>query len=173
MNTETVETSVVEGLRDSGVDLSALDGQKRKQALNQYAFLQSYAINGTITNSAKIVGITPQAVHLWKEQDALGFNARFLKAVEAFADGLEDIAMARIKEPQGNRGSDVLLLAMLNAHKPEKYRTGIVVVDETPKAVAAKLAKMAQEDKETRDQEPPSTRQDNITAIERMRAAGE
>ncbi|MCH8129245.1 MAG: hypothetical protein IIC70_05010, partial [Acidobacteria bacterium] len=81
----------------------------------------------------------------------------------AFADELENIAMDRIRNPEGRLGSDILLITMLNAHKPEKYRTGIVVVDEVPKAVAAKLAKMAQEDKDQRDSAPAAVRADNVT----------
>ncbi len=158
-----------EGLEAVGIDYTALGAQKKRQAANQHAFLRAYEFNGTETAAAKAVGITWEAVRLWKRDDSLSFNTRFPKAIEAFANGLEDIAMARIREPQGYRGSDVLLLAMLNAHKPEKYRTGIIVVDETPKAVAAKLAAMARDDKEERESAPAATRADNITAIEKMR----
>jgi len=168
---ETEHETMVQALEAVGVHFHELTIAQKKQAINQHVFLKTFEAAGTNRAAAKSVGITVHAVGIWKREDQLGFNARFNKAVETFADSLEDIAMARIKDPTGNRGSDVLLLAMLNAHKPEKYRTGIVVVDETPKAVAAKLAKMAQEDKETRDQEPQTTRVDNVTAIERMRAA--
>ena len=166
---ELAHESVIEAIIASGVDFHSLTTAEKKQSVNQYLFLQSYSKAGTNTAAAKSVGITVHAVGIWKREDQLGFNARFAKAVEAFADELENIAMARINAPEGNRGGDVLLITMLNAHRPEKYRTGIVVVDETPKAVAAKLAKMAQEDREEREAGPAPSRADNITQLERMR----
>lgn len=173
MTTDTQEYessgNVSEALEAVGLDFTALGGQKKLQAANQHAFLSAYEFSGTLAASAKAAGVTRQAVWLWKQDDALGFNARFAKVVEAFADELENIAMDRIRKPEGRLGSDILLITMLNAHKPEKYRTGIVVVDETPKAVAAKLAKMAQEDKQEREKALETTRADNITAIEQMR----
>ena len=157
------------GLDSVGIDISTLTTSKRLQAGNQQAFLSAYAYSGTLTAAAKAAGITRTAVFLWKQDDALGFNARFSKAVEAFADELENIAMDRIRNPEGRLGSDILLITMLNAHKPEKYRTGIVVVDEVPKKVAAQHAKWAQEDKEQRDSAPAAVRADNVTQLEQMR----
>lgn len=165
------EVGLIEELAGVGIDFNSLEERKKSQAVNQRTYLHAYAYSGTQASAANAAGITVQAVALWKQDDALGFNARFSKAVEAFADELENIAMDRIRNPEGRLGSDILLITMLNAHKPEKYRTGIVVVDETPKAVAAKLAKMAQEDKTERERAPAATRADNITAIEQMRNA--
>ena len=51
--------------------------------------------------------------------------------MKAFADHLESMALTRIREPQGNRGSDVLLIAMLNAHRPELYRPANAPVGES------------------------------------------
>ena len=86
-------------------------------------------------------------------------------------DHLESIAFHRIRNPEGRIGSHIFLIAMLNAHKPEKYRQNIVVVDETPKAVAAKLAKFAQEDAvERKAGQSVAAKADNITQLEQMRA---
>ena len=166
---EAKEDTVIEDLESVGLDYHSLPSRKKIQAVNQHTFPKLYVINGTIKKSVEAMGFDQHTVQLWKQDDALGFNARFGRAIEAFADGLEDIAMSRIRAPEGNRGGDVLLITMLNAHKPDKYRTGIVVVDEVPKRVAAKLAKMAQEDAEERESQAPETRADNITQLERMR----
>ena len=170
MDSDTAVNGLAEELAGVDIDYATLPTAKKKQAGNQQAFLSAYAYCGTQTKAAEAAGLSRDVVTLWKQDDALGFNARFSKAVEAFADELENIAMDRIRNPEGRLGSDILLITMLNAHKPEKYRTGIVVVDEVPKAVAAKLAKMAQEDKEQRDSAPAAVRADNVTQLEQMRA---
>ena len=38
---------------------------------------------------------------------------------------------ARLAEPSGNRGSDVLLMFKMKAEMPEKYRERVTIVDTT------------------------------------------
>ena len=45
----------------------------------------------------------------------------------------------RLKEPQGNRGSDVLLMARLNAERPDKWRPNVKVQLEVPNEVIQQL----------------------------------
>jgi len=45
-----------------------------------------------------------------------------LLAKEEYRESLEDLARSRLLDPKGNIGSDVLLMAMLNAAWPEKYK---------------------------------------------------
>ena len=76
-------------------------------------------------------------------------------------------------------GQNVTPLAILmNGNMPEKYKqNNMVVVDETPKKVAAMLAKMAQADREEREssqfaatsQDRRSAVADNVTQLEQMR----
>lgn len=158
-----------------GIDVTASNTVKNNVLMHQTGFLAHFSELGTILKASAASGINRITYQRWTTDDKYGFNARMQAARGNFLERLEDIAFHRILHPDGrNRtGGDILVITMLNAHAPEKYRTGIVVVDETPKAVAAKLAKMAAEDKEERDQAPAATRADNITAIERMRASGE
>lgn len=147
------------------------DHQNAVTLARQTGFLAHFSECGTILKASQAASVHRSTIYDWMQNDKFGFNLRMQAARGNFLERLEDIAFHRILHPDGrNRtGGDVLVITMLNAHAPEKYRTGIVVVDETPKAVAAKLAKLAQEDKEERDQAPAATRADNITMIERMR----
>ena len=161
-----------------GVDQSLFVNGKNDQTwARQAGFLASYSEMGTILRAAPIAGIHRTTVTWWAHEDHMGFNARFQAAKAHFVERLEDIAFQRILRPDGkNRtGGDVLVITMLNAHAPEKYKQNVVVVDETPKRVAAKLAELAKQDAEERktaEKLEELHRSENITAIERMREKG-
>lgn len=146
-----------------GIDFSSLPTDKRLQLAKQDAFLAAYANAGTIYRAAPAASITRRQVLNWRTDDALGFRARFELAQRAFAESLEDLAMQRILEPAGNRGSDVLLMAMLNAHLPEKYRPNVVLSDESSKDVLKELQQIRKGQK-TQEAEVP----ENVTAIAKM-----
>ncbi len=154
-----------------GIEVTERDTVKNQVLMHQTGFLASFAECGTILKAAAHSGMSRMQVYRWTTEDKYGFNARMAVARGTFLDRLEDIAFERILHPStnGKIGGDVLVITMLNAHGPEKYRQNVIVVDETPKKVAQKLAQMAQDDKDERDQAPAATRADNITQLERMR----
>ena len=47
--------------------------------------------------------------------------------------------IARLEDPQGNRGSDILLMFALKGAYPEKYKDTVVVTDTSAKDLIAKL----------------------------------
>jgi len=94
----------------------------RRTWKDQEHFLAQYAKSGTIMRAAEATNVSRETVRRWQRADKLGFADRFDSARERFREELEEIAFARLRDPQGNRGSDVLLITMLNAHWPEKYR---------------------------------------------------
>jgi hypothetical protein len=112
-----------------------LEGQLDRQQ----TFLRLFGELGRIGDAARGVGMNRQAHYDWLREDAQGYRGKWELAQAEWREGLESRAMARIDDPQGNRGSDVLLLAMLNAAWPDKYRPGVVVVDDTAKELIARL----------------------------------
>ena len=94
---------------------------KRREP-RQDAFLAAYARLGTIQAAADHVGMHRQGHYRWLELNEGDYRTRWDAAQQTFNDSLEKLAFDRIQNPEGNRGSDVLLITMLNAHKPEKYR---------------------------------------------------
>lgn len=63
-------------------------------------------------------------------------------AKEEYRESLEDLAMNRLKDPKGNQGSDLLLMAMLNAALPEKYRKHEEKRNETARETLETLKQM-------------------------------
>jgi len=89
------------------------------------------------------MGLSRQLVYYWIAEDSYHFKSRLEHACHSFRERLQDIALSRIEEPQGNRGSDVLLMATLNAHWPEKYRRDSIIVNvDVAKDVLAEVRKL-------------------------------
>ena len=119
--------------------LAALDtvppgnlGLKDQHTWNcQQAFLANMGVYGTTQRSAKETDgvVNPESVRRWRNEDVLGFADRFRAAVEAYGEYLENMVHDRLKEPQGNRGSDILLMFRLKGEMPSKYREEVKVID--------------------------------------------
>lgn len=113
----------------------------KAMAENQERFLQAYAVTGTDRAACQLVSIARRTVNDWKHDDKLGFLARYELAKASFGAFLEGIALDRVMNPQerGRLGSDVLLIALLNANLPDKYRREAQSVDDAALKVMALL----------------------------------
>ena len=103
------------------------------------AFLVAYAKCGTVTQASKAIGINPATPYDWLKHDNDGFKANFEHAKQSFADSLESIAFERVQTRDTN---DVLLITLLNAHKPDKYRPNTQATNEQASEVIAKLTRL-------------------------------
>ena len=97
-------------------------------------FLKCLAIHGNIskavdaTNSTMINGnpdctynLEKSTIYQWRKKSR-AFTDDMTAALEEFSDRLESIALDRVVNPVGSRGSDILLLGLLNANRPGKFR---------------------------------------------------
>jgi hypothetical protein len=102
--------------------------------IKKRAFLQAFSKVGVVTESARIVGISRLIHNIWLKKDA-EYAAAFQRAFEMAGDYLEAEAWRRatqgIDEPVFYQGaqcgvvrkySDTLLIFMLKAARPNKYR---------------------------------------------------
>jgi len=103
------------------------------------AFLTAYTKCGTVTSAAKSIGINPATPYDWLKHNTDGFKVSFEQAKQSFADSLESIAFERVQTRDTN---DVLLITLLNAHKPDKYRPNTQATNEQATEVIAKLTKL-------------------------------
>ena len=118
--------------------LSLLPGA-RQIILRQDRFFEAYALTGTMTDAARASDVIIGTAWSWQERDTHFFRHRLAEAREIFADSLEKIGLERLKTPSGNRGSDLLLMAYLNAHRPEKWRPNAPPQNDTAKELLARL----------------------------------
>jgi hypothetical protein len=120
----------------------------------QEQFLQAYVKLGKKTLASKASGIPPGTVDYWHANDTQGFTKRIQQAHQEYVENLEQLMDDRLQNPQGNRGSDVLLMFKLKAEAPEKYREEVKVVGiEASKQMMDKLREMATRDRQRALQE--------------------
>jgi hypothetical protein len=130
-------------------------------------FLKAYAVNGTIRAACRATDIQRSSYVYWTRHD-LDFAKEFENAKLAFAEGLEDIALDRIRNPDKSRGSDVLLMALLNANMPSKYRPQVAMSEDSAKELIMEWRKASKEvskKEEVVGEELPANIQDTLADI--------
>ena len=100
----------------------------------------------------------------WQKENYFGFMDRLEEADLLFCEGLEQLALERVKM-QDAKSNPVLLIALLNANLPNKYRPTVVMNDDTAKDVLRELRTMAKDSPVT---EPTKTNESEETAIEQV-----
>lgn len=95
---------------DPLADFSDLTDHQRK-------FLTAYANCGNITGAAELAKMTRQCHYRWLRELAPSYAEAFDSVREMAIESLEAEARRRAMT-----GSDVLLIFLLKAHRPEKYR---------------------------------------------------
>ena len=138
------------------------DSEKRKAI-----FLDEFEEWGTIKKGCEAAGITRVAYGGWLKTDP-----EFAKQVDltrlSFAESLEMVALDRVKNPDKNRGSDVLLLGLLNANMPAKYRPSVAMDQDSAKELITEWRKASQsvnKDKSPEEEPLPASVEDTLTEI--------
>lgn len=122
----------------------------RQIILRQDRFFEAYVLTGTLSAAARLANIVYGTAWDWQQKNTHHFRQRLAVAREQFADSLEKIGLDRLQTPAGNRGSDLLLLAFLNAHRPEKWRPNAVATDDTAKVLLARITELAKGNRKVR-----------------------
>lgn len=93
-------------------NLTVLTSEKAWYAV----FLEALRTHGVISKAAEFAGISRWTAYHYRSIDPL-FAEEWSKALELGVDALEDAAKMRAFQ-----GSDLLLIFLLKANRPEKYR---------------------------------------------------
>lgn len=128
------------------------------------AFLETFRVHGNVSRACRDHGINRADVYRWKEHDEefmLGWNIAEIEATEHLEATAFDRAVNGVTQetPIYFRGtaidsvikteySDTLLIFLLKARAPEKYRDNVTVtvqVRAEAERIAAKLGKTAEE----------------------------
>ena len=140
----------------SGIKEEELSTRYRKVLKEQDSFLRLYEKSRAKGTSAKGAGVVRETVRLWEKKDILGFKKRLEEADEKFCDTLEQKALALIDD-MSVTNSPLLLITLLNANLPNKYRPNVIVPDETAKDMLQELRKLS---KGQKDKVKQSTEED-------------
>lgn len=118
----------------------------RATKAKQDAFLLAYGETGTIRAAAGAVGINRSAVKGWRDRDVQNFKIRFDTAHELFREKLQDMAFERVKSQKPD-GNPVLLITLLNAIWPERYRRDSYRADDGAREIMSEWKKWVKENK--------------------------
>jgi hypothetical protein len=119
--------------------------QKRMElsAERKSIFLAAYEEWGTVRKSCEIADIKKATYKAWHVKD-WEFAQAMAEARYSFAESLEDLALERVRNPDKNRGSDVLLIGLLNANMPQKYRPQISMNEDSARELITEWRKASQ-----------------------------
>jgi hypothetical protein len=117
--------------------------------VRQEAFLAAYSELGTILHAARVAGIHRDTVNKWISADLYSFKKRMEYAHQDYREFIEGLIHERLVNPQGNCGSDVLLMFKEKAEWPEKYREEVKVIGvDASKQMMDKLRELAMKERE-------------------------
>jgi hypothetical protein len=118
--------------------------RKVAAAKRKEIFLAAYEEYGTIRASCRAAGVSQAAYLNWHARDD-----EFVKELElkkrSFAESLEELALDRVRNPDKNRGSDLLLIGLLNANMPSKYRPQFAMSEDSAKELITEWRKAARD----------------------------
>lgn len=111
-------------------DLAEFGPRYTLKDIRQLRALKAFAVSGKVIDSCKAAGVKYSTWYRWIEEEP--DFARALEHVkEILADDLEGVAMQRARD-----SSDTLLIALLKALKPDKYRDRQTVTVVSPDVIS-------------------------------------
>ena len=110
-------------------------------------FLKEFAKSRAISAAVSKIGVSRDTIYEWFKQDP-AFKQEFDDSKLAVGEGLESKAFYLIDKmvEKGDYGRPVLLITMLNAHLPERYKQTDTTGDDSRQLIS-EFRKMAKEKK--------------------------
>ena len=99
---------------------------------------------GTIRKAWAASGVPRRTYQEWNTRDP-DFSVSIDLARQSFSESLEELALDRVRNPDKGKGSDVLLLGLLNANLPHKFRPQIAMNEDSAKELIVEWRKAAKE----------------------------
>ena len=118
--------------------------RREDKEVRKTLFLKAFRETGTRSGACRIARVSKSTYDRW-----ISVDPEFMRAVSdarvEFGEYLEEIALERVKNPDKNRGSDVLLLGLLNANLPTKFRPQFAMSEDSAKDLIIEWRKAARE----------------------------
>ena len=112
------------------IDTTNLTQWQHNELSHQIAFLAAYGEHGTMNKASEQTGVNIATPHRWRKNDHFRFRDRLAMAHAKFCDSLEDKALELAKGLKPGQNS-LILVTLLNANLPDKYRPNAVAPSET------------------------------------------
>ena len=122
----------------------ALSPSQKRSWRNQDKFLSCYSETRSKTTSCIYAGVQYRTVMKWQKENYCGFAERLEESDFQFCESLEQLALERVKL-QDAKSNPILLITLLNANLPMKYRPTVVMSDDTAKDVLKELRSLSKD----------------------------
>ena len=139
----------------------------------QESFLVAFGEVGSIRKACTASSVGRSTVEDWMRNDVNSFKAKMDAARQIFREMLQDMALERAQAQKPN-DNPVLLITLLNAAWPEKYRRQNYMADDSAKEMMSEWKKWVKEnnkkpkaDAKAADDEGDA-RQNAVNAVERI-----
>ena len=144
----------------------ALSPSQKRSWRNQDKFLSCYSETRSKTTSCSYAGVQYRTVMKWQKENYFGFMERLEEADFQFCESLEQLALERVKM-QDAKSNPILLITLLNANLPMKYRPTVVMNDDTAKDVLRELRTLSKDSPEQLAEapEPEKSALDQVNEI--------
>ena len=156
MNTERIDSTTSDSYK-------VLRHSKKRQWRRQDKYLKSYQETRSKSVAAITSGVTYRTAMKWQKTNEFGFIERLEEADLMFCEGLEQLALERVKMHDA-KANPVLLITLLNANLPNKYRPTVVMNDDVAKDVLRELRSLSK-DKPVNESDSVS---DDVSAIDQV-----
>ena len=122
----------------------SLNPTEKRSWRHQAKYLTCYSETRSKSVAASYSGVSIRTVNRWQQENRYGFTERMEEADFEFCEHLEQLALERVKM-QDAKSNPVLLITLLNANLPMKYRPTVVMADDTAKSVLSELRELAKQ----------------------------
>ena len=141
----------------AGEDSSASSSEIKRAKLQlpawarQEQVLRGFEALGNLTAACESAGVSRKTAEYWRRTDALGFAGRLENAKGGFGDRLESLAWDMVKRMKPGQ-NPTLLICLLNATLPLKYRPAVQVDPVTARDTLSELRQLASSGAAAEDQ---------------------
>ena len=141
------------------------EASTRLMLANKAKLIKAVEEFGGNMKAIKAAGISARTYRLWMKNDP-DFKEDLEQAKIAFGESMLEEAIDRIKNPEKGKGSDVLLIAILNAYMSHVFKPTTVVGEDTAKELITEWRKAARSDVKKNLENPlPEKMEDTLDDI--------
>ena len=131
------------------------NGRAEMMRQNKKVLLAAVEQYGGNTKAMKAAGISKQTYYNYIKNDP-EFKENLEHAKLAFGESMLEIAIDRVRNPDKGKGSDVLLISLLNAYLSHIFKPTTVVGEDTAKELITEWRKAARSDAKKKSEQPLS-----------------
>ncbi len=136
------------------------DERHQDSILRKRKFLLEYGKTASIRAGCDVAKVKRKTVMWWIGSDQ-EFSKDMDNAYKDYGDALEELADHMLKHPEEHKGvSAVLMIAKLNAHKPELYKPSLATSDDVGKEILLRFRQTYKDT--TTDESPDEQLSDNV-----------